>query len=141
MLQTNVDKPDTVYVTLGNTTVRTSLHEKHLDNFISNNIYERNIKEHVCRLIVFCKTNAILCDFGCCDSSTLVNIHRTCCMDLYDCELWNIGSKNTKEMHTVWQIAMRKIWKLHPRTHNNLICNIISYFTHSPGKKTNFFNL
>ena len=25
---------------------------------------------------------------------------------------------------------MRKIWKLHPRTHNNLICNIRSNFTH-----------
>ena len=30
----NVDNPDTVYVTLGNTTVRTSLHEKQLGNFI-----------------------------------------------------------------------------------------------------------
>ena len=70
-----MDNPDTVYVTLGNTTVRTSLHEKHLGNFISNNIYDRNIKEHVCRFIG--KTNAILCDFGYGDSSTLVNIHRT----------------------------------------------------------------
>ena len=43
----NVDNPDTVYVT----TVRTSLHEKHLGNFIGNTIYDRNIKEHVCRLI------------------------------------------------------------------------------------------
>ena len=29
---------------------------------------------------------------------------------------------------------MRKIWKLHPRTHNNLICNIISNFTLSLSK-------
>ena len=48
----------------------------------------------------------------------------TFCMDLYGCELWNISSKYTEEMHTAWRIAMRKIWKLHPRTHNNLICNI-----------------
>ena len=40
-----VDNLDTVYVTLGNTTVRTSLHKKHLGNFISNNIYDRNIKK------------------------------------------------------------------------------------------------
>ena len=72
----------------------------------------------MCRFIG--KTNAILCDFGCCDGSTLV--HRTFCMDLYDCELWNISSKYTEEM--------RKIWKLHPRTHN-LIYNIRSNFTHS----------
>ena len=113
----NVDNPDTVYVTLGNNTVRTSLHEKQLGNFINNNIYDRNIKEHVCRIIG--KTNAILCDFGCCNSSTLVNIHGTFCMDL--CELWNISSKYTEEMHTAWQIAMRKIWKLHPHTHNNYL--------------------
>ena len=88
---------------------------------------------HVCRFIG--KTNAILCDFGCCDSSTLGNIHITFCMDLYGCELWNISSKYTKEMHTAWRIAMRKIWKLHPRTHNNLNCNIISNFTHSLKKR------
>ena len=52
-------------------------------------------------------------------------------MDLYGCELWNISSKYTKEMQTAWGIAMRKIWKLHPRTQNNLICNIRSNFTHS----------
>ena len=89
-----MDNPDTVYVTLGNTTVRTSSHEKHLGNFISNNIYDRSIKEHVCRFIG--KTNAMLCDFGCCDSSTLANIHITFCMDLYGCELWNISSKYTE---------------------------------------------
>ena len=44
----NVDSSDTVYMTLENTTVRTSLHEKHLGNFISNNIHDINIKEHVC---------------------------------------------------------------------------------------------
>ena len=76
-----------------------------------------------------------LCDFGCCDSSTLVNIHITFCVDLYDCELGNISSQYTEEMHTAWRIAMQTIWKLHPRTHNNLICNIRSNFTHSLKKK------
>ena len=46
------------------------------------------IKEHVCRFI--CKTNAFFNDFGSCDSSTLVNIHRTYCIACYGCELWNI---------------------------------------------------
>ena len=80
-----MDNPDTVYVALGSITVRTSLHEKHLGNFISNNIYDRNIKEHVCRFIG--KRSAILCDCGCCASSTRVNIHITFCLDLYGCEL------------------------------------------------------
>ena len=125
-------------MTLESTRVRTSLYEKHLGNFISNNIYDINIKEYVCRFIG--KTNAIIYDFGCCDSGTLVNIHRTFCMDVYGCELWNISSNYTEEMHTAWRIAMRKIWKLHHRTHNNLICNIRSNFTF-PGKKTYLFHL
>ena len=40
LLRYNVDNPDTVYVTLGNTTVKTSLHEKHFHNLISNHIYD-----------------------------------------------------------------------------------------------------
>ena len=134
----NVDNPDTVYVTLLNTTVRTSLHEKHFGNFISNNIYDRNIKEHVCRFIV--KTNAILCDCGCCNSSTIVNNHRTLCMDLYGCELRNISSKYTEEIHTAWRIAMRKIWKLHSCSYNNLICIITNQFYRFP-EKTYLFHL
>ena len=96
-----------------NTTVRTCLHETHLSNFISNNIYDRNIKEHECRFIG--KTNTIICDFGCCDSSTLVNIH----------------SIYTEEMHIACLKAMRIIWKLHPRTHNIMIGNVTTNYTHS----------
>ena len=56
--------------------VRTSLHEKkHLGIFISNNIHDRNIKD-MCVDRFIGKTNALLCEFGGCDSSTLVNIHK-----------------------------------------------------------------
>ena len=63
--------------------------------------------------------------------SLIVVLLLTFCVDLYGSELWNISSKYTEEMLTVWRIAMRKIWKLHPRTHNNLICNMRSNCTHS----------
>ena len=87
-----------------------------------------------------CRFNGKTNDFGCCDSSTLVNIHITFRMGLYGCELWNISSKYTDEIHTAWRIAMRNIWKLHPRIHNNLICNIISNFTHSLGENDIFIS-
>ena len=44
LLSFNVDNTATVYVTLGNITVRTSLHEKQLGNFTIKNIYDRNMK-------------------------------------------------------------------------------------------------
>ena len=57
----------------------------------------------MCRFIG--KTNTIIWNFGCCDSSILVNIHRTFCMGLYGCELWNISRKSTEEMHTYLEIT------------------------------------
>ena len=52
--------------------------KKHFRQFDSNNIYDRHIREHVCRFID--KTNTILYDFRFCDCSTLVDILRTFCM-------------------------------------------------------------
>ena len=73
-------------------------------------LYSMDKMIKVCEIFAVCrfigKTNAIVCDFGCCDSSTLVNIHITFCMELYGCELWNISSKYTEEMHTAWRITL-----------------------------------
>ena len=87
----------------------------HLCKYININIYDRNIREHTCKFIA--KTNSILYDFDACDSDTLINIHQTCCMDLYVCELWNLNSKYIEQMHIRWRIAMWKLWKLNPRRH------------------------
>ena len=52
-----------------------------------------------------------------------------------------VSSKYIEEMHAAWRIAMRKIWKLHPHTHNILICNIRTNFIHSLEIKTYMFPL
>ena len=57
-------------MTLGNTTVRTSLHEKHLGNLLVT-IFMIDILRNI-----HWQTNAFYVIFGCCDSSTLVNIHE-----------------------------------------------------------------
>ena len=56
-------------------------------------------------------------------------------MDLYGRELWNISSKYIEEMHNARRISIRKIWKLHHRTHDNLIGNIRTNYTHSLEKR------
>ena len=49
--------------------------DKHLGNFISANIVDRNITENVCNL--YKRSNWVISDFRVCDSSTLDNLHRT----------------------------------------------------------------
>ena len=44
----------------------------HLGSFNSNNMYDKYIKQHVCRFNG--KANTIVCDFGCGYSSTLINL-------------------------------------------------------------------
>ena len=80
-----MDDLNTVYMTYGNTTLRTILHGKYSGHLISNNIYDIHIKKHVCRCIN--KTNTILCD-----CNILVKIHITFSMDLVGME--NIYAKD-----------------------------------------------
>ena len=49
---------------------------KHLGNFITTNIADRNITENVCAL--YKRSNWIISDFRVCDSSTLDSLHRVC---------------------------------------------------------------
>ena len=47
-------------------------HEKHLGNFLSTNIYDRNIISNVCDL--YQRSNLLISDFRVCDCITLQNI-------------------------------------------------------------------
>ena len=59
--------------------------DKHLENFISTNIVDRNITENVCDL--YKRINWVFSDFRVYYSSTLDSLHRTYCMHMYECEL------------------------------------------------------
>ena len=66
--------------------------DKHLGNFISTNIADRKITESVCDL--YKRNNWVISDFIAYDSSTLVSLHRTYCMHMYGCELWDLNWAN-----------------------------------------------
>ena len=68
-------------MTLEKITIRTSLHGKHVGNFIRT-IFMMEI----IRNMRVDSLNTILGDFGCCDSSTAFNIHITF--------LWNYMAVN-----------------------------------------------
>ena len=61
-------------------------HEKHLGNFLSTNIYDRNIISNVCDL--YQRSNLLISDFRVCDCITLDSLFNTYSMHMYGCELW-----------------------------------------------------
>ena len=66
-------------------------HEKHLGNFMSTNIYDRNIISNVCDL--YQRSNLLISDFRVCDCITLDSLFNTYCMYMYGCELWDLSCK------------------------------------------------
>ena len=69
--------------------------DKHLGNYISTDIADRNIVDNVYDL--YQRTNWAISDFRMCDSSTLDSLHRTYCMHMYGCELWDLNRNYVKD--------------------------------------------
>ena len=43
---------------------------------------------------------------------------------MYGCELWNLNEKDITQFKVAWRKIKPRIWKIPPRTHKNLVCNI-----------------
>ena len=56
--------------------------DKHLGNYISTDIADRNIVDNVYDL--YQRSNWVISDFRVCDSSTLDSLHRTYCMHTHN---------------------------------------------------------
>ena len=109
--------------------VHDKLHNKqstnsHLGNYISSDILDRNITSNICDLCQ--RSNSIINNFRVCDSDILDSIHNTFCMYMYGCELWNLSSGYVAKFKTAWRKIKRRIWKLHPLTHNMIVHNLSS---------------
>ena len=64
--------------------------DKHLGNFISSDIQNRNVISKVCDLYQI--SNSIISDFSSCNSVSLDSLHNTFCMHMYGCELLNLSN-------------------------------------------------
>ena len=100
--------------------------DKHLGNYISTDIYDRNILSIVSDF--YQRSNSAISDFGICDSEILDKIHSTFCMHMYGCQLWNITDSDVDKFYVARRKVKRRICKL-PKTagtHNRIIHNIVS---------------
>ena len=101
----------------------TNLHkDKHLGNYISDSIHDRHILNNICDL--YQRSNLLISQFRSCDSETLDRLHKTYCMHMYGCELWNLSCSYINGYKVAWRKIKRRIWNISPRTHNNLVSNV-----------------
>ena len=80
--------------------------DKHLRNYISTDIADRNIADNVYDL--YQRSNWVISDFRVCDSSTLDSLHRTYCMHMYGCELWDLNRNYVKDFKVAWRKIKRR---------------------------------
>ena len=96
--------------------------DKHLGNYISDSIHDRHILNNICDL--YQRSNLLISQFRSCDSETLDRLHKTYCMHMYGCELWNLSCSYINGYKVAWRKIKRRIWNISPRTHNNLVSNV-----------------
>ena len=124
MLCYNVDPSSLGTIYLNNQSISIVSHDKHLGNYISTYIHDRNIIENVCDL--YQRSNSIFTEFHACDSETLDSLHLTFCMHMYGCELSNLTSSYIDKYIIAWRKIKRRIWEIPPTSHKYIVHNLSS---------------
>ena len=75
--------------------------DKHLGNYISDSIHDRHILNNICDL--YQRSNLLISQFRSCDSETLDRLHKTYCMHMYGCELWNLSCSYINGYKVAWR--------------------------------------
>ena len=68
----------------------------------------------------------LMSKFGHCQSTTLYRLFKTYCMSAYGSSLWNFDHSSVDRYFCAWRKCIRRIFRLSPMTHSNLlpgICN------------------
>ena len=93
--------------------------DNHLGNYISTNIHERNVIGSVSDL--YQRSNWVISGIRARDSNTLDNLHRTYCMHMYGCELWDLNCNYVTDFKVAWRKIKRRIWRLPYKAHNAIV--------------------
>ena len=115
----NIDSSMCTPISLNSQPITIMNSDKHLGKFISSDIRDRNVISRMCDL--YQRSNSIISDFSSCNSVSLDSLHKTCCMHMYGCELWNLSNGQDEKFKIPWRKVKRRIWKLLRLTHNCII--------------------
>ena len=79
----------TSHINLNGQPVSVVHRDKHLGSYIADSIHDRHILHNICDL--YQRSNLLISQFRSCNSETLDRMHKTYCMHMYGCELWNLS--------------------------------------------------
>ena len=92
---------------------------KYLGFDLQNSVDIFNMKKTANEIKV--RANIICKEFKNINTDAKIQLFNSQCLSLYGSPLWNICSKNIKELEVAWRKSCRMILNLNPRTHNVLI--------------------
>lgn len=107
-------------VSLSGTSLKWEETIKHLGNYISSDLSEREEVAHK-RGELFGRVNSLLGNFAGMHHSVLSKLFKTQCLHLYGCQSWRLNDRHVKSFQTAVNRCIRRILGLHPQTHCNLL--------------------
>ncbi len=96
--------------------------KRHLGHIVGLKSQQRAVEGYAYDFNNNLKVNMLMSYFICASHHTL-SIY---CMSLYETCLWDLTSTHCERFYTTWRKAVRRINRLNPRIHNDLLHSIIN---------------
>jgi hypothetical protein len=71
------------------------------------------------------RINLLLRQFDKCSGDVKYKLFKSYCMSAYGSQLWDLSSCKVESFYVTWRKCIRRLYKLHPRSHRcllNLVC-------------------
>ena len=94
----------------------------HLGNIIGKDSHKKRISDGISEFNK--RLNVLLLTFSHCHSSVKYHLFKTFCMPLYGSQLWDLTLKESQRLYTAWYKAVRRIYKISPRSHRKFVYEI-----------------
>ena len=116
----NACKEQSCYVTVNGITVSKSAQTMHLGHMVSSCDRNSMIKTAIGQF--WKQFNVLISDFGHIDPFYTCKLFKQYCCSFYGAPLWSFQFQN--DICIAWRKALRKLWRLHPQTHGDLLAII-----------------
>ena len=119
------------YVTVNGNIVTKSTQTLHLGHMISSEDCTSMVKAAISQF--WKQFNILMSDFGHIDPYYTCKLFKQYCCSFYGAPLWSIS--HHKDICIAWRKALRKLWRLHPQTH----CDILAMISDCVPLEVNLF--
>ncbi len=115
-------KPPDPCVTINDARVKCVDKGIHLCHLLTANVYVFNMSKCIDDFSRQC--NIFLADFKHCSSHIRNIAFQRYCTSCYGTQMLPNFDTNIQDLYTAWRIAIRRVWHLPQRTHNNMLAHV-----------------